>query len=332
VPFDLSQVFFITTANVLDAIPRPLRDRMEIIELPGYAEEDKLMIARRYLLPRQLKATGLQPGQLNLTDDALREVISAYTREAGVRQLEREIAAICRGVAVRIAEGATENVAVDVDSVAAYLGPAKFYNEVALRTSLPGVATGLAWTPVGGDILFIEATKMPGDGKLLLTGQLGDVMKESAQAALSLIKSRAEMLGLDPELFKKQDIHVHIPAGAIPKDGPSAGVTLFVALVSLLTGRRVRNDVAMTGEISLRGLVLPVGGIKEKVLAAKRAGISTVLLPKLNRKDLEEIPATALEGMKFEFLETADQALMQALEPAETDASCRHEDRASFPQ
>jgi ATP-dependent Lon protease len=332
VPFDLSQVFFITTANVLDAIPRPLRDRMEVIELPGYAEEDKLMIARRYLLPRQLKATGLQPGQLHLTDDALREVISAYTREAGVRQLEREIAAICRGVAVRIAEGATENVAVDVDSVAAYLGPAKFYNEVALRTSLPGVATGLAWTPVGGDILFIEATKMPGDGKLLLTGQLGDVMKESAQAALSLIKSRAEMLGLDPELFKKQDIHVHIPAGAIPKDGPSAGVTLFVALVSLLTGRRVRNDVAMTGEISLRGLVLPVGGIKEKVLAAKRAGISAVLLPKLSRKDLEEIPATALEGMKFEFLETADQALMQALEPAETDASYRHEDRASFPQ
>jgi ATP-dependent Lon protease len=305
---------------------------MEVIELPGYAEEDKLMIARRYLLPRQLKATGLQPGQLNLTDDALREVISAYTREAGVRQLEREIAAICRGVAVRIAEGATENVAVDVDSVAAYLGPAKFYNEVALRTSLPGVATGLAWTPVGGDILFIEATKMPGDGKLLLTGQLGDVMKESAQAALSLIKSRAEMLGLDPELFKKQDIHVHIPAGAIPKDGPSAGVTLFVALVSLLTGRRVRNDVAMTGEISLRGLVLPVGGIKEKVLAAKRAGISAVLLPKLSRKDLEEIPATALEGMRFEFLETADQALMQALEPAETDASYRHEDRASFPQ
>jgi ATP-dependent Lon protease len=235
-------------------------------------------------------------------------------------------------VAVRLAEGETDNVAVDADTVAAYLGPAKFYNEVALRTSLPGVATGLAWTPVGGDILFIEATKMPGDGKLLLTGQLGDVMKESAQAALSLIKSRAEMLGLDPELFKKQDIHVHIPAGAIPKDGPSAGVTLFVALVSLLTGRRVRNDVAMTGEISLRGLVLPVGGIKEKVLAAKRAGISTVLLPKLNRKDLEEIPATALEGMKFEFLETADQALMQALEPAETAAGYRHEDRASFAQ
>jgi ATP-dependent Lon protease len=332
VPFDLSQVFFITTANVLDAIPRPLRDRMEVIELPGYAEEDKLMIARRYLLPRQLKATGLRPDQLTLTDDALREVIRSYTRESGVRQLEREIASICRGVAVRLAEGTTENVGVEADSVATYLGPAKFYNEVALRTSLPGVATGLAWTPVGGDILFIEATKMPGEGKLILTGQLGDVMKESAQAALSLVKSRAEMLGLNSEVFRKQDIHIHIPAGAIPKDGPSAGVTLFVALVSLLTGRRVRNDIAMTGEISLRGLVLPVGGIKEKVLAAKRAGIASVLLPKLNGKDLEEISATGREGMRFEFLETVDQALALALEPVESGKSYEHEGRASFPQ
>jgi ATP-dependent Lon protease len=331
VPFDLSQVFFITTANVLDAIPSPLRDRMEVIELPGYAEEDKLMIARRYLVPRQLKATGLRPDQLNLTDEALREVIRAYTREAGVRQLEREIASICRGVAVRLAEGAAENVTIDAGSVASYLGPAKFYNEVALRTSLPGVATGLAWTPVGGDILFIEATKMPGEGKLILTGQLGDVMKESAQAALSLVKSRAEMLGLNPEIFRKQDIHIHIPAGAIPKDGPSAGVTLFVALVSLLTGRRVRNDVAMTGEISLRGLVLPVGGIKEKVLAAKRAGILFVLLPKLNGKDLEEISPTGREGMRFEFLETVDQALMLALEPAESDKGYEREGRAAFP-
>lgn len=314
VPFDLSQVFFITTANVLDAIPGPLRDRMEIIELPGYAEEDKVMIARRYLVPRQLQASGIQPGQLTLTDDALRELIRGYTREAGVRQLEREIAAICRSVAIRFAEGAEESVIIDADSVSTYLGPAKFFNEVALRTSLPGVATGLAWTAVGGDILFVEATKMPGEGKLILTGQLGDVMKESAQAALSLVKSRAAIIGLDPEVFKKQDLHVHIPAGAIPKDGPSAGITIFVALVSLLTGRRVRKDVAMTGEISLRGLVLPVGGIKEKVLAAKRAGISSVLLPEFNQKDLEDIPEPARKSMHFEFLETVDQALDLALE------------------
>ncbi|MGH7831730.1 MAG: endopeptidase La, partial [Candidatus Binatia bacterium] len=265
VPFDLSQVLFITTANVLDAIPGPLRDRMEVIELPGYVEEDKVAIARRYLVPRQVEASGLRPGQIDFAEDALTEVIRGYTREAGVRQLEREIAAICRSVATRFAEGMRENVQVTAASVPAYLGPAKFTNEVALRTSLPGVATGLAWTPVGGDILFVEATKMAGEGKLLLTGQLGDVMKESAQAALSLVKSRAEILGLDPDLFRKNDIHIHLPAGAIPKDGPSAGITLFVALVSLLTGRRVRNDVAMTGEISLRGLVLPVGGIKEKV-------------------------------------------------------------------
>jgi ATP-dependent Lon protease len=259
-------------------------------------------------------------------------VIRAYTREAGVRQLEREIASICRGVAVRLAEGAAENVTVDAGTVATYLGPGKFFNEVALRTSLPGVATGLAWTPVGGDILFVEATKMPGDGKLLLTGQLGDVMKESAQAALSLVKSRADVLGLNPEIFKKNDIHIHLPAGAIPKDGPSAGVTLFVALVSLLTGRRVRNDVAMTGEISLRGLVLPVGGIKEKVLAAKRAGISSVLLPNLNRKDLEEIPEAARKALRFEFLETVDQALVLALEPAEAANSYEQESRPSLAQ
>jgi ATP-dependent Lon protease len=321
VPFDLSQVFFIATANVLDAIPGPLRDRMEIIELPGYAEEDKLVIARRYLVPRQIAASGLQPEQLTFTDDALREVIRGYTREAGVRQLEREIAAICRGVATRFAEGSKENVTVDARSVSNYLGPVKFFNEVALRTSLPGVATGLAWTPVGGDILFVEATKMPGEGKLILTGQLGEVMKESAQAALSLVKSRAEVIGMDSEIFRKHDLHVHIPAGAIPKDGPSAGITLFVALVSLLTGRRVRKDVAMTGEISLRGLVLPVGGIKEKVLAAKRAGISTVLLPEFNQKDLEDVPASVRDSMQFEFLETVDQALRLALENDKIDTA-----------
>lgn len=313
-PFDLSQVLFIATANVLDTIPAALRDRMEVIELPGYAEEDKAIIARRYLLPRQLTSVGLNGAQMTITDDALSEVVRSYTREAGVRQLEREIGAICRGVATRFAEGDSEPVAVDVGTVRDYLGAAKYFNEVALRTSLPGVATGLAWTAAGGDILFVEASQMRGEGKLILTGQLGEVMKESAQAALSLVKSRATSLGIDDTIFKQLDLHVHLPAGAIPKDGPSAGVTLFTALVSLLTGRRVRNDVAMTGEISLRGLVLPVGGIKEKVLAAKRAGIRTVLLPALNRKDLDELPPSVRDAMRFEFLETVDDALEGGLE------------------
>lgn len=315
VPFDLSQVLFIATANVLDTVPGPLRDRMEILELPGYIEEDKLAIAKGYLVPRQTAENGLKPENISFTDEAIREIIRSYTREAGVRQLERELGAVCRSVATRIAEGFNETITVKPESIPTYLGPEKFFNEIALRTSLPGVATGLAWTPFGGDILFVEATKMAGDGKLLLTGQLGDVMKESAQAALSLVKSRAETLGIDPDIFKKNDLHIHIPAGAIPKDGPSAGVTLFVALVSLLTGRRISKDVAMTGEISLRGLVLPVGGIKEKVLAAKRAGISCVLLPELNRRDMEEIPTSGREGIRFEFLKTADQALLLALEP-----------------
>ena len=315
VPFDLSQVLFIATANVLDTVPGPLRDRMEILELPGYIEEDKLAIAKGYLVPRQIAENGLKSGDIDFTDDAIREIIRSYTREAGVRQLERELAAVCRSVATRIADGFNETITVKPESIPTYLGPQKFFNEIALRTSLPGVATGLAWTPFGGDILFVEATKMAGDGKLLLTGQLGDVMKESAQAALSLVKSRAETLGIDPDIFKKNDLHIHIPAGAIPKDGPSAGVTLFVALVSLLTGRRISKDVAMTGEISLRGLVLPVGGIKEKVLAAKRAGISSVLLPELNRRDLEDIPPAGREGVRFEFLKTADEALRLALEP-----------------
>jgi ATP-dependent Lon protease len=313
-PFDLSQVLFIATANVLDTIPGPLRDRMEILELPGYIEEDKLAIAKGYLVPRQIAENGLKPENISFTDEALRETIRSYTREAGVRQLERELGAICRGVATRIADGSKELFAIKPESIPAFLGPQKFFNEIALRTSLPGVATGLAWTPFGGDILFVEATKMPGDGKLILTGQLGDVMKESAQAALSLLKSRAETLGIDPDLFKKNDLHIHIPAGAIPKDGPSAGITLFVALVSLLTGRRINKDVAMTGEISLRGLVLPVGGIKEKMLAAKRAGLVTVLLPELNRKDLEDIPPASRQGIRFEFLTTADEALRLALE------------------
>ena len=313
-PFDLSQVLFIATANVLDTIPGPLRDRMEILELPGYIEEDKLAIAKGYLVPRQTAENGLKPENISFTDEAIREIIRSYTREAGVRQLERGLGAVCRSVATRIADGSNETFAITADSIPAYLGPQKFFNEIALRTSLPGVATGLAWTQFGGDILFVEATKMAGDGKLILTGQLGDVMKESAQAALSLVKSRAETLGIDSDIFKKNDLHIHIPAGAIPKDGPSAGVTLFVALVSLLTGRRISKDVAMTGEISLRGLVLPVGGIKEKMLAAKRAGISTVLLPELNRRDLEEIPPAGREGIRFEFLKTADEALRLALE------------------
>jgi len=321
VPFDLSQVLFVATANVLDTIPPPLRDRMEILELPGYIDEDKLAIAEGYLVRRQTAENGLTPGEINFTDDALREIIRSYTREAGVRQLERELGSVCRAVATRVAEGLTETVTVDTEFIRSCLGPPKFFNEIALRTSLPGVATGLAWTPFGGDILFVEATKMSGEGKLLLTGQLGDVMKESAQAALSLVKSRAETLGIEPDIFKKTDLHVHLPAGAIPKDGPSAGVTLFVAIVSLLTNRRISKDVAMTGEISLRGLILPVGGIKEKVLAAKRAGISCVLLPELNRKDLEEIPMPARAGICFEFLKTVDEALKLALEPdAEGDS------------
>ena len=314
-PFDLSQVLFIATANVLDTVPGPLRDRMEILELPGYTEDEKLAIAKGYLVPRQISENGLKPEEITFTDEAIREIIRSYTREAGVRQLERQLGAVCRSIATRVADGFQEAMTVHKESLATYLGPQKFFNEIALRTSLPGVATGLAWTPFGGDILFIEATKMAGDGKLLLTGQLGNVMKESAQAALSLVKSRAETLGIDPDIFKKNDLHIHIPAGAIPKDGPSAGVTLFVALVSLLTGRRISKDVAMTGEISLRGLVLPVGGIKEKMLAARRAGISCVLLPELNRRDLEEIPVAGREGIRFEFLKTADEALQLALEP-----------------
>jgi ATP-dependent Lon protease len=315
VPFDLSQVLFIATANVLDTIPAPLRDRMEILPLAGYIEEEKLAIAKNYLIPRQIADNGLDSSRITFIDDAIREIIRSYTREAGVRQLEREVGSICRGVATRVVEGSQEKITIDRESVKSYLGPQKFFNEIALRTSLPGVATGLAWTPFGGDILFVEATKMPGDGKLQLTGQLGDVMRESAQAAWSLVKSRAEVLGISPEIFRKNDLHIHIPAGAIPKDGPSAGITLFVALVSLLTGRRISKDVAMTGEISLRGLVLPVGGIKEKVLAAKRAGISCVLLPDLNQRDMEDIPAEARERIRFEFLKTVDEALALALEP-----------------
>jgi|HigsolmetaAR202D_1030399.scaffolds.fasta_scaffold01695_8 ATP-dependent Lon protease len=312
-PFDLSKVMFIATANVLDTIPGPLRDRMEIIELTGYTEDEKVEIAKRYLVRRQLEANGLTAEQASISDDALRKIVRDYTREAGVRNLERAIGSVLRHVAVRIAEGAITQQSIDVDDIQPILGPPRFENEVAMRTSVPGVATGLAWTPVGGDILFIEATRVPGSGKLILTGQLGDVMKESAQAALSLVKSQAGKLGIDASLFEKSDVHIHVPAGAIPKDGPSAGVAMFTALVSLMSGKTVGSDLAMTGEISLRGLVLPVGGIKEKVVAAHRAGIRKVLLPARNQKDLEEVPQIVREEIKFVFCERVDDVAREAL-------------------
>ena len=314
VPFDLSRVAFIATANMMDTIPGPLRDRMEVISLAGYTANEKLEIARRYLVARQLTANGLQPGQVVLPDDTLRAIIHNYTREAGVRSLERQIGQVLRHVAVRIAEGQSGPVTVAAGDLAPILGAPIFEDEIAMRTSMPGVATGLAWTPVGGDILFIEAAASPGGGRLILTGQLGDVMKESAQAALSIVKSRAQALGIDPGRFEKTDIHVHVPAGATPKDGPSAGVAMFIALVSLMTDRTVRNDTAMTGEISLRGLVLPVGGIKEKVIAAQRAGIKRVMLPARNRKDLEDIPEEVRQKLEFIWLERLDDAISSALE------------------
>jgi ATP-dependent Lon protease len=314
VPFDLSSVLFIATANMMDTVPGPLRDRMEVIELTGYTEDEKLQIAKRYLVKRQLDANALTAEQCSITDDALRHVIRDYTREAGVRNLERTIGAVFRNAAMRIAEGDATHLEIGPDDLAAILGGARFENEVAMRTSIPGVATGLAWTPVGGDILFIEATRVPGNGKLILTGQLGDVMKESAQAALSLVKSRAKSLGVDETVFGRSDIHIHVPAGAIPKDGPSAGVAMTVALISLMTERPTRSDTAMTGEISLRGLVLPVGGIKEKVTAAARAGITTVLLPARNRRDLEDIPEEVRKSMRFVWCERIDEAADAALE------------------
>ena len=318
VPFDLSKVMFVGTANVMDTIPGPLRDRMEIIELAGYTEEEKLEIAKRYLLQRQREATGLEPSQIEITENALKSIIRDYTREAGVRNLEREIGSICQKAAMQIAEGNAGHLKVDAKDLHAILGPRRFEGEVAMRTSVPGVATGLAWTPVGGEILFVECTRIPGSGRLILTGQLGDVMKESAQAALSLVKARSGSLGIDAELFEKSDIHLHVPSGAIPKDGPSAGVAMFIALVSLLTGRMVKRDLAMTGEISLRGLVLPVGGIKNKVLAALRAGITTVLLPERNKKDYEDIPEATRNALQFVWIATADDAIEAAFEPRET--------------
>ena len=313
VPFDLQKVMFITTANVLDTIPFALRDRMEVLELPGYSEDQKLMIAKEFLIPKQISEHGLSSEFIEFNDEALQVIINSYTREAGVRNLEREIAAVCRGVAKDVAQGIMEKVMVAPDILHKLLGPVKFFPEVAERTSEPGVATGLAWTPTGGDIIFVEATKMRGEKGLNLTGQLGDVMKESAQAALSYVRTKAKELGVEEDFFEKNDIHIHVPAGAIPKDGPSAGVTMLVALTSLLTNRPIRNDVAMTGEITLRGLVLPVGGIKEKVLAAARAGIRAIILPKKNEKDLEEIPERIRNQMEFIFIQRMDEAIDIAL-------------------
>src|SRR3982075_2956291 len=313
VDFDLSKVMFITTANVLDTIPGPLRDRMEIIALPGYTEGEKLEIAKRYLIRRQLEANGLSADRVVVPEETIRSIIADYTREAGVRNLEREIGAVLRSAAMKIAEGFSGTVEVKPEDLHAILGPKRYESEIAQRTSVPGVATGLAWTSVGGDILFIEASKIPGSGKLILTGQLGEVMKESAQAALTL----AKLFTL--ENLEKTDIHVHVPAGATPKDGPSAGVAMFLALVSLLSGKPVGSDVARTGEISLRGLVLPIGGVKEKTLAALRAGIKTVMIPKRNEKDLEDVPAEAREKLEFVFLEKVEEAVKTALgiDPAE---------------
>ncbi len=315
VPFDLSRVLFIATANQLDTIPGPLRDRMEVVQLSGYTAEEKLAIAQRYLVKRQQAQNGLTDGQVDLTEDALAAIIGDYTREAGVRSLEREVGAVFRSAAVRVAEGGAETpIRITPADLPAILGPSRFDPEVASRAALPGVATGLAWTPVGGDILFIESSRMPGGGRLILTGQLGDVMKESAQAALSLLKSRAAQLGIEASLFEG-DIHVHVPAGAIPKDGPSAGVAMFMSLASLLLQRAINPATAMTGEISLRGLVLPVGGIREKVVAAARAGITTVMLPARNRRDYDDIPPSARDKLRFVWLETVDDAVQAALAP-----------------
>jgi ATP-dependent Lon protease len=352
VPFDLSRVMFIATANTLDTIPPALRDRLELLELPGYTRQEKLAISKRYLVRKQItehglgaadapgaapapdkadktdktekgeaeksgkpaSATSAPPVTVRFTDDALLRIIDSYTREAGVRTLEREVSAVIRGIAVRVVEGQLSGeVVVEEKDISEYLGPEKFLPEVAERTAQPGVATGLAWTPTGGEIMFVEATRMPGKGGLMLTGQLGDVMKESAQAAMSYVKSHLDQLGIDKAKLDDHDIHVHVPAGAIPKDGPSAGVAMFSALVSLLRGSKVRHDVAMTGEITLRGLVLPVGGIKEKMLAAHRAGIKRILLPERNDKDVVDVPEEIRQEMDIVFCKNLDDVLAGAL-------------------
>jgi len=314
VPFDLSQVIFIATANYLDPVPPALRDRMEIIDIPGYTEREKLEIAKRYLLRRQLEENGLRPEQCQVSDAALSKIIEDYTREAGVRDLERQIGALLRAIAARVAGGETRHVSVTPEMAREVLGPARFIRESRLATSKPGVVTGLAFTPAGGEVLHIEAARYPGKGGLTLTGQIGQVMKESAQAALSLVRSRVNELGIAQDTFQKTDLHIHVPSGAVPKDGPSAGVGMFTAIASLFTDTPVRSDVAMTGEITLRGLVLPIGGLKEKTLAAMRAGIQTVIIPKLNEKDLPDIPGEVKEKLNIVLVENVDELLKTALE------------------
>jgi ATP-dependent Lon protease len=316
VPFDLSRVLFICTANTIETIPSPLLDRLEILSLSGYTEMEKLHIAHRYLLPKQLRANGLQPDELKLTDAALQRIIREYTREAGVRNSEREIGTVVRKVARKIAAGATTPISIEAEQIPDYLRRPRFENEVIERIDRPGIATGLAWTPAGGDVLFIEATMMPGrDERLVLTGMLGDVMRESAQAALSYVRSNAEKLGIEPKAFVEKVVHVHVPAGATPKDGPSAGVTMVTAIASVAAGRLVRNDVAMTGEITLRGKVLPVGGIREKVLAAYRAGVKMVILPQRNEPDLEDVPNEVRRDLQFVFASAVEDVLAAALMP-----------------
>jgi len=312
-PFDLSSVMFISTANYTEPVPPALRDRMEVIELPGYTETEKLNIAKKYLVPRQLKEHGLKKNRLTIKDEAILTIIQSYTREAGVRNLERDIASICRAVATEIAKDTKSRATIGKKDLAKILGPTQFESELALRSGIPGVATALAFTPVGGELLFIESASMPGKGQLLLTGQIGDVMKESAQAAFSIVKANAKNLKIGPDKFSKFDYHIHVPAGAVPKDGPSAGVAMFTSLVSLLLQKPTRPDVAMTGEITLRGLVLPIGGLKEKILAAKQAGIKTVILPARNKKDLPEVPKEAKKGLEFKFVKNTNEALKIAL-------------------
>jgi ATP-dependent Lon protease len=325
VPFDLSKTLFIATANTMDTVPGPLRDRMEVIDIPGYTQADKFHIAKTYLVPRQLENNGLKKSQAKFNDKALRLIIDGYTREAGVRNLERSIGSVIRSIAAEIVGGNTKKVTVNEAYVEKALGPVKFEDELAARTSVPGVATGLAYTPFGGEILFIEATQMAGKGGITLTGQIGDVMKESATAAFSLVRSRADDLGIDGEDLANSDIHIHVPAGAIPKDGPSAGVAMYTALSSLLTGTAVRKDVAMTGEITLRGLVLPIGGLKEKSLAAKRAGINDVIIPKRNEKDLVDVPEEVMKALNFHPVENVDEVLKLALEqPKKATKPARH--------
>jgi ATP-dependent Lon protease len=318
IPFDLSEVLFLCTANDISTLSAPLRDRLEIIELPGYTADEKQRIARKHLIPKQLTAHAIPSGTLTLTDEALAAIVRDYTREAGVRQLNRELTKLCRALTLEIArahDGKTHELHVGVDELHRYLGKVRFFSEVAERTSVPGVATGLAWTPVGGDILFIETSRMPGKGRVEITGQLGDVMKESAKAALSYVRSHADELGVKVETLETQDLHIHVPAGGVPKDGPSAGVTMFTALTSLLSGRRVRSDTAMTGECTLRGRVLPVGGIKAKVLAAHRAGITRVILPQKNGRDIDDVPKEARDAMEFILADDMSQVIAAALEP-----------------